>query len=276
MAFVLLHRDNRNLKGGIRLSKFLTTLFCALCLLSTSAHHAFAQFEEDSSSGSSDSTFDPFSDYSEFEEGGEEESDINFFHNGRFFTLGAMAGAASFTESYGKLYRPGVYYGAFLAYFFDLRFALQVGYSGSDHALQFIDANTSSATPGKTYTGRISLTRWEFNLKYYINTQNISRGLAKINPYLIGGMSKYYRTTTFEAATGSLRDDATGFQGGLGVEFPLMNNRVFLGAQALYHYVSFPDEGRVISFQEGATTTNTGISPTGDIFTVSGLIGINF
>src|SRR5580704_6306750 len=69
-------------------------------------------FVEDQSSGaatsgeSGDSTFDPFSDYSEFEEGSEEEADINFFHNGRFFSIGLLGGYESFTDTLGEIYSP--------------------------------------------------------------------------------------------------------------------------------------------------------------------------
>ena len=39
-------------------------------------------------SGEDDDSYDPFADYSEFEEDSQEEADIHFFRNGRFFTLG--------------------------------------------------------------------------------------------------------------------------------------------------------------------------------------------
>jgi hypothetical protein len=268
----LLSCSTKILLRGIFMRLFLSIL--TVLALSTSSN-AFAQrFEEDSSNkdeSSSETTFDPFSDYSEFEEGGEEESDINFFHNGRFFTLGAYAGAASFTESYGQLYKPGVTYGGFLTYFFDLRFAVQVSYGGSDHTIGFVDANNGTA-----YRGKVNITRFEFELKYYINTQNVSRGLAKINPYLIGGFSKIYDTTTYDTASGFVRNDTTGFQGGVGIEFPMMNNRMCLGMQGKYHYVPFTEEGKNIKFTNGTTVTDTGIAPQGDLFTVTGLIGINF
>jgi len=256
---------------------FLAILTASVLLVEFS-RPAFAQkFEEDTSSqkdstdASPDTTFDPFSDYSEFEEGGEEESDINFFHNGRFFTLGGFAGGESFTESYGQLYKPGVTYGAFLTYFFDLRFAVQITYGGGDHAISFVDANSTT-----TYHGKVNITRLEFELKYYINTQNVSRGLAKINPYLIGGFSKVYDSYTYDNASGYVRNDTTGAQAGVGIEFPMMNNRMFVGMQGKYHYIPFTDEGKEIVFKNGTTETHTGISPQGDMFTVVGLIGINF
>ena len=41
---------------------------------------SYAQYE-------GDDVYDPFADYSEFEENSQEEADINFFRNGRFFNV---------------------------------------------------------------------------------------------------------------------------------------------------------------------------------------------
>ena len=61
--------------------------------------------------------YDPFVDYSEFEQASEEEADINFFRNGRFFTLGFAGGYRMFTSNLGKMYTHSPYYGLFLAFF---------------------------------------------------------------------------------------------------------------------------------------------------------------
>ena len=56
-------------------------------------------------------------------------------------------------------------------------------------------------------------------------------------------------------------------------EFPLLHNRMFFGAQALYNYVSFPDRGSSLQLSNG---TSTGIILNGDILTFMGLLGFNF
>src|SRR3954466_15975042 len=66
-----------------------------------------------------DEAYDPFSDYSEFDESSDEEADINFFRNGRFFTVGFAAGMRSYTENMANIYQSSVSYGLFFAYFFD-------------------------------------------------------------------------------------------------------------------------------------------------------------
>lgn len=49
-----------------------------------------------------DEAFDPFTDYSEFDESSDEEADINFFQNGRFFTFGLITGTRGFTGNFKK------------------------------------------------------------------------------------------------------------------------------------------------------------------------------
>jgi hypothetical protein len=228
---------------------------------------AAGDFTEDNQGSSTDSTFDPFSDYSEFEEGSEEEADINFFHNGRFFSIGIQAGHQSFTDVLGILYKPNLDYGLFISYFFDLRFALQVGYFISDHGLSIIDGST-----GREYRGKAALTRFEFDLKYYINTQNITRGLAALNPYLIGGLSSWSRTYTFDQVGGFVRDTAMGIQAGLGIEIPILHNKAFIGAQGMYQYINFADKNAPIVIN--GTVSN--IVPSGDGLCFNGVLGVNF
>ena len=238
-------------------------------------HEAMAaDFVEDQQGGSDsvDSTFDPFSDYSEFEEGSDEEADVNFFHNGRFFTLGILGGLEGYTDILSKVLKPGVSFGLFVSYFFDLRFAVQVTYTTGDHALSINDAATNS-----TATGRVSMQRLGFDVKYYLNTQNVTKGLAKVNPYVIGGLSNYYRTWVIDGSSAFKRDSAMGLQAGMGIEIPMMRNKMFFGAQGLYHYVAFPDEGSAFTTKnDDGTTRSLNIYPRGDVYTLMALIGINF
>lgn len=215
-----------------------------------------------------DDTYDPFADYSEFEESAEEEADINFFRNGRFFTLGFVGGYRDFTETMGKIQRPGTSFGLFIAYFFDLRFALQLGFLTGDHRLYFY----SPAPSSQLIAGNVGLTSISVSLKYYLNTQNVTRGLAKLNPYLIGGFSETYRTTTVSGQPAFGKEGAMGFDVGAGLEVPLMRN-MYLGVQGAYQLVNFSNENTEIVL---ANNQKTGLYNKGDIFTVLGIIGLNF
>lgn len=215
-----------------------------------------------------DDSYDPFVDYSEFDEASEEEADINFFRNGRFFTLGIVTGMRTFTETLGSLYENGLMYGLYLSFFFDLRFALQITYVTGDHDF----ALTSRAASGTRVSGNANVQGAGVGLKYYFNTQNVTRGLAKLNPFATLGVSQVTRTTTVEGQSAFGREGAVGFELGAGIEIPMFRNKMYLGLQGLYKLVTFDDENSEILI--GAE--ETGIIPTGDIFNFNVILGINF
>ena len=65
------------------LKSVLNAVFCCAILLCAATSFAENQYRLLAQSGTD--AYDPFVDYSEFEEVSEEEADINFFRNGRFF-----------------------------------------------------------------------------------------------------------------------------------------------------------------------------------------------
>ena len=157
----------------------MSRIFILICIVLSSTF-AYAQYQ-------GDDVYDPFADYSEFEENNQEEADIHFFKNGRFFNAAFLLGGRMFTNSMGTYmdtsFSPGVY----LAYFFNLRFALQFSYTFSEHRY-----NVSG--PGfETISGNVSYSSLAFDLKYYFNTQNVTRGLADLNPFAQEKWLLYYR-----------------------------------------------------------------------------------
>ncbi len=218
-----------------------------------------------------DEAFDPFTDYSEFDEESDEEADINFFRNGRFFTLGLAVGYRSFTDNMSQIYGPSTTYGLFLSYFFDLRFAFQLGFQTGDHTVNFSTIDQTSG--GKTnYSGNVSLTTLNFDLKYYMNTQNVTRGLADLNPYFLLGFAQFYRTYTITNLDGYNRDSTMGFEFGAGLEVPLLRKKAYLGLQATYHYVNFNDENKnYLNGTERLTRTVRG-----DPYDLLVILGMNF
>ncbi len=214
-----------------------------------------------------DDAYDPFADYSEFEESTDEEEDINFFRNGRLLTLGFIGGYRGWTGTLDKIYQSGPTFGLFLTYFFDLRFALQFGFLTSDHPLLVV-ANNQVAVQGN-----VALTELSFNLKHYFNTQNVTRGLADLNPYVLGGFSQIYRTRTVSGNENFGKDSAFGFNAGVGLEMPMMRNKMFFGAQAMYQLIAFPDETEMITDE---FDQDTGVRGDGDSFSILGILGVNF
>lgn len=214
-----------------------------------------------------DDAYDPFSDYSEFDEASDEEADINFFRNGRFFTVGFSLGMRGFTDQLNQVYSSAPTYGLFISYFFDLRLAMELGFQTGDH-----DFEVKTAT--ERLGGNVSLTFIHVNLKYYFNTQNVTRGLADLNPYILGGFSQVYRTYSIEGSDVLSREATVGVNGGAGIEIPIMRRKAFIGAQATYRYVNFKDENTPIT--NTTTGTTYGVKPKGDSFDVLGILGLSF
>ena len=213
-----------------------------------------------------DDAYDPFADYSEFEESMDEEEDINFFRNGRLMTLGFIGGYRGWTGNLEKIKSGSAGFGLFLSYFFNLRFALQIGYLTSDHTLVVRGKNAP-------VSGTVSISDLSFLIKYYFNTQNVTRGLADLNPYLVGGFSQIYRTTTVSGTSNFGKDQAFGANVGAGIELPMMQNKMFFGFQGLYQMVNFANEGQIIF---DAEDQSTGVQPSGDSYLLVGVLGVNF
>jgi len=215
-----------------------------------------------------DDTYDPFADYSEFEESSEEEADINFFRNGRFFTVGFIGGMRFPTSTMADIYGKAPAFGLFLSYFFDLRFALQIQFLTGDHKIGY------TSRQGTRVSGNASITAIGLNLKYYINTQNVTRGLAQLNPYFVGGFSQVYRTATVDGQEAFSKEGAMGFDIGGGFEVPMMRNKMYFGGQLTYQLVTFKNENTELVLNQG--TEKTGVYPTGDFFTALVILGVNF
>lgn len=242
-------------------SRLIVLLFLVLSL---GAPSAIAQgFGEDDS-------YDPFADYSEFEASAEEEADIHFFKNGRFFNIALMMGGRTFTGTLSELTDPSLSFGFYLAYFFDIRSALQISYTHSDHNFS---VPSRAATGFTGFDGNISMSNLAVHYKYYFNTANITRGFADLNPFLMGGVSITYRTINITSEDIVGKADPSGVELGAGIEVPIARNKMYLGFQALYHYVTFPDESsQFTDLQQDPS----GITPDGDYVSVMMAVGINF
>lgn len=256
----------------MNLQAFKKILAIAIVLINFSHLKAFAQ------STDVDEAFDPFSDYNEFEQDADEEADINFFKNGRYLTLGLQLGYRGFIGGgFAEAYTPSAVYGVQFSYFFDMQIAGSLGFSMGDHNVQFQSFNDANRTSLKqTYTGSVNIQTIDLNVKYYFNTENVTRGLADLNPYMIIGAGQYKRTYSLSGIPDVSPDNVIGFKGGLGLEVPIMRRRAYFGFQGTYHYVQFPDENKHLI--DDGSTYGSPVKPylDGDIFDLSAIIGVNF
>ena len=243
--------------NSLLLLLFLSCLFSSL--------HLKAQSD-------SGDAFDPFSDYSEFDQDSDEEADVNFFRNGRFLTVGIATGPRQFTGNMGKTYGSGLNYGLQIGYFFDLKMALGIGIMTGDHTVGF---STLSGNTVNNHSGNVSFTSLNFCLKYFLNTQNVTRGLADINPYFIGGFTQWYRTYSLSEFSTQSRENVMGADVGAGVEIPVMRRKAYLGLQATYHYVNFADEGKDFLYN-GTSNELLERKINGDIIDFLLVFGVNY
>lgn len=214
---------------------------------------------------SDDDSYDPFADYSDFEQSADEEEDENFFRNGRLLTVGMIMGYRGFLGNQKLVYSSNMGFGLFISYFFDLRFAMQFGFLSSDH-------NLSAKGPNETVSGSVGYQDFSISFKYFINTQNVTRGLADLNPYLIVGFSNTYRTISLSSQLLPAKDSGFGGLVGAGIEIPISRNKMYFGFQGLYEMIPFTYEGDI----KESTGTTTGYNLAGSTYTILGILGVNF
>lgn len=195
---------------------------------------------------------DPFGDPSSYEFAEDEQSDKEFFHLGRFLMFGLDLGAGIFTGGLGKTANPGVYAGVNLVYFLDRALASEI----SAHYAYHLDDVRSDAGVGVIYnTDFIPI---NFGARYYIDTRSAPKAIAIANPYLAGGLGLYLRTLTPTSASAGYTPPSGGSTSfglyiGAGIQFPIYQNHIYLGADFRYHFIFFSD----------ASSTLNGLVPTG-------------
>ncbi len=213
-------------------------------------------------------TYDPFTDYSEFQDTTTEEADIYFFKHGRLLSIGLLGGMRMLTQKLGQHTRQGFIIGGFFSFFFNMRIAIQFHYTTGIHPFRSLEVEINDPNRER-FVSEMLLSQIGFDLKYYLNTQNITEGLASFNPYFMIGGSSITRRIKFrnEGTVADLKR-IFGFHGGIGIEFPLTLNKIFFGLEVQYQFVKFPTIGL------GGEQFNLR-SPT-HVFKGIGILGVNF
>ena len=150
-------------------------------------------------------TYDPFTDYSEFQDTTTEEADIYFFKHGRLLSVGLFGGMRMLRQKLGQHTRPGFIVGGFFSFFLDMRFAIQFHYLTGIHPFRSLELEIDDPNRER-FVSEMLLSQIGFDLKYYLNTQNITQGLASFNPYFMIGGSSITRRIKFRSE-GTFGDD---------------------------------------------------------------------
>ncbi|MCO5114043.1 MAG: hypothetical protein M9899_07705 [Bdellovibrionaceae bacterium] len=212
--------------------------------------------------------YDPFADYSEFVEATSEEADINFFKYGRMLSVAGILGMHMHTGNLAKYNTRDPMLGISASYFFSLRFALQGTFYTTTHQQTIPDGATR-------INSRVRMNTWSAHAKYFLNTQNMTRSLGDLNPFILGGFSQIRRQTNTSFSVLQGLDGSFTYDVGFGFEYMFNRRRNFAGLTVLYHYANFPNENENIPSGSGGGGL-TGVYLSGDVFWIGGNIGINF
>lgn len=259
---------------------FLLIIF-ALFTVAQTPSRAFAQ--EDPTRTDIDESFDPFTDYNEYDQQTDEEQDINFLKNGRYLTIALITGYRGFIAGgFSQAYTGNINYGAEFSYFFNMQSAVTLSYLAGDHGVNFNSYNDPGFTSRATsYSGTVNIQVADLLFKYYVNTDNVTKGLADLNPYLLGGGSYFIRTYKLDSVAEVDPDRVWGLKLGGGIEIPILKREAYLGIQAAYRYVQFPDENKDFIKEDNTgvpAADNKRIKPklNGDIFDINFILGFSF
>lgn len=233
-------------------------------------------------------TFDPFIDYNEFQDNESEKESIIFLKNGRLLTIAVFGGYEALTYTMRDLYGDTLgTFGAYINFFFDLQFALQ---------LHIVFPRTHHFT---ILQSRPVFSSYGIDFKYYFNKQNLVKGIAVLNPYIVFGpflmkVSKFHHNVAIQAAFNTppqapsplqdpesqeesslptpaqdppltplerlnIKDSSrVGARVGLGVEIPVFK-QTFIGFEISYSYVQLPFQNEDLSRLD---TLYTSVNPT--------------
>ena len=184
---------------------------------------------------SDDYSTSPFTEYGEFNQSRDEETDSQFLQFGRFFGISVGLGIEAADGNRGLLWQGGfpmVYFK--VHYWFDFNLALNIGFYTASHYFTI---------PG-TGQVNISMFRAGLDLKYYINTKDLSSTITFASPYFlvgVGAFSKSEYVPTVGATPTTLT--SMGVSAGAGLEFTLSPKKTYIELEGKMNYVPFYDSG---------------------------------
>lgn len=238
------------MRAFISISK---SLVFSLLLLSTGA--LAADVDEDEFAPS------PFTDYGEFNQEAEEEAEARFFQHGRFFGVSVGLGMEAVSGNRGVLWQGGFpTFDLKLHYWFDFNVALDLGFYTSPHFYKTDAGGLGSVDANMTWVG--------VDLKYYVDTKNLSAPISFANPYLLLGAGGYTKTETSLLQGQPDPDTSVGLSGGLGIEFPIKHRAMYFSLESKIHLVHFRDTNTDDFLAENVTPHLDNLS--GQFYTLSG------
>ena len=180
------------------------------------------------------------------------------------FKLGFLMGSQQYTGNMGKHIDAGFSPGLAISYNLNQIVSFQASFLQTTG-----DFNISTPT-SNPIDGKINYTSIGFHGKAYFG--QALKSIEKIDPYIITGFSQNYRTFNLSQIPVAAKDDALAFEAGAGLEFPIINNKLSLGVQALYRVVDYQTENQEFQDDQG---NPTGVQLSGDEWTTMFILGLN-
>lgn len=145
-------------------------------------------------------------------------------------------GAEGVLGNRGKLWTGGVpLIQAELQYWFDFHLAIALGFYTVQQAYDTTINNLGHVDVTMNHLG--------LDLKYYLDTRDLSAPITFANPYLIFGAGAFNKIeTSNQLGTATSNNDTEfGLSGGLGFEFTIVPGKSYFDVESQFHYVTFTD-----------------------------------
>lgn len=205
------------------------------------SHFSFSQSEfdpvtnskpkESTQSGAEDFKETPFTQYGDFNEADEESEAALFFKYGRFFGISVGVGFHGTTGNRALLWQGGFpLVDIRLHYWFDLQLALQLEFYNVSHYYEFGSEQVD-----------VAMTHFGVDLKYYIDTRNLSAPISFASPYLLIGGGNFSKSESNVQLESVDTDSKFGVSVGAGLEFPISHRNTYFVVEGKVHFINFED-----------------------------------
>lgn len=222
------------MRASIFISKFFILTFL---LLSSSAWAASGTTKADKTlpPEEDDFTTTPYTQYGDFNQQDEEAEGIKFLQYGRLFGVSIGTGYSGVFGDRGALYQGGFpMIDVKLHYWFDFHFAFDLAFWTANH---YYTAPTNS--DGQSGTVTVNLYSLMFDIKYYIDTKDLTAPISFANPYFLVGAGSMNKSETANGTTAS--DTAFAVAAGMGLEFALKPRSAYFDLEAKFYSANFQD-----------------------------------
>lgn len=186
---------------------------------------------------------DIFSDFNEDIESSQATEDERYYRFGRFFHFDVGLGLTTFGGNRGLAWEDeNPTFNLGLHYFMDFHSSFGLGIEYSKHFM--ILDEPVNYYPVAVGLIDISILRFYFAYRYYVDTADLGTAITYSNPYATLRLEYWYKTEKYidKDDKENETDGAVGFGLGGGLEFPIEMKKSYVNLEFLFHIVYFSDK----------------------------------